>query len=360
MASFVGSIRQRCLGQALLSHNRNNSRQSLAATICPGQQRSSSSAVSKEDVMVDPGKVVSGLTKEQVEADPKIAEFLRANFGRNQREGVGSSGISVPTSVLEEFGVEEEDLFAEVDRKGSKPYGTPRIDAGLGTPEQQRLNIRVLRSFLRTDEGSRSCQRLRENDSMIPGLLYGSDPTKGILSSDASTKMLLKTPWPELQRELDRFHRRFECRVYDLTVFEDESDADGSVHRILPQNVQRHPVQGVIYCVNFVRYHAGRPIKIPLTFINQEESPALKRDGYVIPVRKHVECFVEDGVPIPDTLEVECTGLLVKDVIRLDRVIFPDGVKMTDRVDVDNFVVGPVRGGRDASMAGDAEEGDSK
>jgi ribosomal protein L25 (general stress protein Ctc) len=308
--------------------------------------------------MADPGKVVSGLTREQVEADPKIAEFLRANFG-SDKKGEGASGITIPDSILEEFGIREEDLFAEADGRGSKPYGTPRVDAGLGTPEQQRLNIRVLKSFVRTAEGSRSSQRLREDDSMVPGILYGSDPTTGTLSLHASSKTLLQTPWPELQRELDRYHRRFESRVYDLTVYEGDSDTEGSVHRVLPRNVQRHPVQGKIYCANFLRYHPRRPIKVPLIYINREESPALKRDGYIIPVNKHVECFVEDGVPIPDALEVECTGLLIKDVVRLDRVIFPDGVRMTDRVDVENFVVGPVRGGRDASMAGDAEEGES-
>jgi hypothetical protein len=84
----------------------------------------------------------------------------------------------------------------------------------------------------------------------------------------------------------------------------------------------------------------------------------LKRDGYIIPVSKHIECYVEDGVRIPDALEVECTGLALKDVIRMDRVIFPDGVRPTDRVDIDNFVVGPVRGGRGGSTADDDADGD--
>jgi hypothetical protein len=152
-----------------------------------------------------------------------------------------------------------------------------------------------------------------------------------------------------------------------LTVYEDEEHEQrepggGAVHRVLPSNVQRHPVEGKIYCANFVRYHPKRPIRIPLQYINTEESPALKRDGYIIPVSKHVECYVEDGVPIPDALEVECTGLLVKDVIRMDRVLFPDGVRPTDRVDVDRFVVGPIRGGRGGDDDGgtDDDGGDGK
>jgi large subunit ribosomal protein L25 len=310
----------------------------------------------------DPSRLVSGLTQEQVDANPEIAQYLRANFGNRNKESITvSNGITVPAEVLREFGVTGEDLAESTTTKKSgktaKQYGDPSVDAGLGTEEQQALNIRVLRTYLREEEGTKPSNRLRNHHNLIPGILYGGDPASNISSLEASSKSLLKTPWAELQRELDRFHRRFESRVYDLTVYEGEDDTEGTTHRVIPRNVQRHPVQGKIYCANFLRYHAGRPIKIPLQLINQEESPALKRDGFIIPVMKHVECFVQEGVRIPDALEVECTGLVLKDIIRMDRVIFPDGVRPTDRVDVENFVVGPVRGGRSAGMA-DEENGE--
>jgi large subunit ribosomal protein L25 len=131
----------------------------------------------------------------------------------------------------------------------------------------------------------------------------------------------------------------------------------------MPRDVQRHPVQGKIYCANFVRYHAGRSLKLPIVYINEEESPALKRDGYIVPVNKYIECFVEEGVPIPEAIELECTGVLIKDVLRMDRLIFPDGVRPSDRINVENWVVGPVFGGRsgavddaDDAVAGGAAE----
>ena len=79
----------------------------------------------------------------------------------------------------------------------------------------------------------------------------------------------------------------------------------------------------------------------------------MKRDGFIIPVKKFVACFVEEGVPIPDALEVECTGLQVKDVIRMDRLIFPEGVRPIDNLDLENFVIGPVRGGKSAEADDD-------
>ncbi|KAL3907612.1 MAG: hypothetical protein SGILL_008799, partial [Bacillariaceae sp.] len=350
---------------------------STAATFSSSAPLSSTASPSLQDGNDnDPGRLVSGLTQEQVDANPEIAEYLRANFGDSGNTSGDdttttiSNGINIPMEVLQEFGVTEEDFATNsitttkelsTTKKKTKQYGDPRVDAGLGTAEQQQLNIRVLKTYLRREEGTKPCNRLRHHHNLIPGILYGSDPSQNINSrQDFSKRLLVKTPWAELQRELDRYHRRFECRVYDLTVFESEDDDDdeGSVHRVIPRNVQRHPVQGTIYCANFLRYHAGRPIQIPLQFINQEESAALKRDGFIIPVKKHVECFVEEGARIPDVLEVECTGLALKDIIRMDRVIFPDGVRPSDRVDIETFVVGPVRGGRSAAMAGDEDEED--
>ena len=306
---------------------------------------------SLDDKLKNPGKLVSGLTTAEVEANPEISDFLSSNFGHDEAGAKEvTSGIHIPAEILKEFGIEDEDVVVP-----NKNYGDHHVDAGLGNAEQEGLNIRVLKTYVRSEDGSNSSRRLR-NNNMIPGILFGSDPTKKILSTDFSSKVLLKTPWPELQRELDRYHRQFESRVYDLTILEDESDEEGTVHRVVPSSVQRHPVQGTIYCANFLRYHPGRPLKIPLKYINKEESPALKRDGYIIPVNKYVKCLVEDGVPIPDALEVECTGLQVKDVIRTDRLIFPDGVRPIDSLDLTTFVIGPVRGGKGASTSDDSND----
>lgn len=318
-------------------------------------RRFSSSGEASASKLDDVSKLVSGLTQEDVDANPQIAEFLQANFD-NDNDSL-DDGFVIPDEILKQFGVTDSDF--PPNKRGEEEYGAPKVDRGLGTASQQALNIRTLHTHLRHEEGSNACRRLRY-DKMIPGMLYGSDPMNGIASNSTESRKMLKTPWPELQRELDRFHRRFESRVYDLTVYEDESDTEGTVHRVLPRSVQRHPVQGSIYCANFLRYFPGRPIKIPIVYINTEESPALKRDGFIIPVSKHIECFIEDGVAIPEAIELECTGVVLKEVLRMDRLIFPDGVRATDRVDQENFVVGPVVGGRGAGADGELEEGEGE
>jgi large subunit ribosomal protein L25 len=222
------------------------------------------------------------------------------------------------------------------------------------------LNIRQLRCLKRDpedEEGSRGSRRVRY-ESFIPGLIYGGDPTLGISANDASSKIFIKTPWTLLQRELDLYHRNFESHVYDLTVYEDPEDNLGTVHRVMPRDVQRHPIQRNIYCSNFLRYFPGRPIKIPIVYINEEESPALKRGGFIAPISRHLEVVIEDGVPIPERLELECTGLKIKQVLRSERIILPDGVKPSPRVKLDTFLVGTVFGKR--MMGEEDEEGEKK
>eukprot|EP00545_Synedropsis_sp_CCMP1620_P001451 CAMPEP_0119012952 /NCGR_PEP_ID=MMETSP1176-20130426/7714_1 /TAXON_ID=265551 /ORGANISM="Synedropsis recta cf, Strain CCMP1620" /LENGTH=306 /DNA_ID=CAMNT_0006965991 /DNA_START=10 /DNA_END=930 /DNA_ORIENTATION=+ len=280
------------------------------------------------DPLKDPSRFVTGLSAEQVEKDEEIGAFMKANFV------VKASPEMDTEEVVEEV--------AEVSASNA-------------------LNIRELYGYLRDtvdEEGSRRCQTLRDNQGDIPGLLYGGDPTQGIHSQDPASKIFVKTPWSLLQRELDLYHRSFESRVYDLTIYEDESDTDGTVHRVMPTSVQRHPVQHKLFCTNYLRYHAGRPIKLPIVYVNEEESPALKRGGFIAPINRFISCMVEEGATIPERLELECTGLQIKDVARLDRIMFPDGVSLSKRVKPDKFIIGSVfgrRGGDDEEDEADGE-----
>eukprot|EP00979_Chaetoceros_neogracilis_P010812 scaffold2612_cov267-Chaetoceros_neogracile.AAC.5 len=278
----------------------------------------------------DPSALVTGVTVEDIENDPALAEYFAVNFPEYGKE------IQTPGSA-------EITADAELDDEDEDDLVSP-------------LNIRLLSGYKRSEKGSQPCYRLRDHDELVPGIIYGSDPTQSILSIHASSKILVKTPWEQIQREMDRFtYHNFESRVYDLTVFEDDDDEEGVVHRVMPANVQHHPILQKIYCCNYLRYFPGRPINIPIEYINEEESGALKRGGFVVPRSRHVSCIVEDGVPIPEFIEMDSTGLRLKEVIRLDRLIFPEGVKASKRVKEEKFLVGTVFG-RNADVGLETEE----
>ena len=302
---------------------------------------------SSATLKTDPSRLVHSVTEEKLANNPELMEFFKANFPEAFEDQEEKD-----TSFLDDFGfgdeeIEEPSYFSKV----KEPH--------------YPLNIRPLTCYTRdpeNEEGSRRCRKLRWQ-RMIPGILYGGDPRLEIYSHQPESKKLIKTEWPLLERELDRYHRNFESRVYDLTVLEGPDDTEGTVHRVIPQNVQRHPVQSTIYCANFCRYHPGRPIQIPVAYVNEEESPALKRDGFIVPIQRKIECFVDDEVPIPEQLELECSGLQFRDVIRLDRAVVPDGVRFSDRTlkRGDEFILGVVfGGGRDLEGEEEEEEAGSE
>jgi hypothetical protein len=274
----------------------------------------------------DPSTFVTGVTVEDLQKDEALAEYFAANFPEYGTDGqmtTSTDTTNVHVSQNDDSELEEED------------------DA------DSPLNIRLLSGYKRFEDGTQPCHRLRDHLQLIPGIIYGSDPTQKILSIDSSSKILVKTPWEQIQREMDRFtYHNFESRVYDFTAFEDDDDEEGVVHRVTAANVQHHPFQTKVYCCNYLRYFPGRPIKIPIIYVNEEESGALKRGGFVVPQNRHVSCLVEDGVPIPEAIEMDCTGLRLKDVIRVDRLMFPEGVKASKRVNKNRFLVGTVFGRR--------------
>ena len=316
----------------------------------------------------NPSDFVQGVTAADLENDPALKEFFAKNFPA--RFGTGEDdGDLYDLSLLDpEYDTEEATTTTTTTTTTatlSSPVTDDNVD-GDGSKnnieflmKQQcdlSMNIRPFITYRRAEEGSRDCRVLRETTNMMPGILYGGDPTKGILSMDPSSKILVKTPWKFIQRELDRFtYHNFESRVYDLTLFEDEDDDEGTVHRVMPRDVQFHPIHNKIYCCNYLRYYPGKPINIPIVYINEEESPAIKRGGFLAPFNRHVSCIVEDGVKIPEAIEMDFTGAKLKEVMRRDRLIFPDGVTPSKKTKED-FLLGTVFGRRvDVEEAADPE-----
>lgn len=318
------------------------------------------SITNKVKAGVDLSKLVDGVTKERLDSDPALLEFMQANFP--DAFEVDEDLEDPVYAQMRAMGINTDppDSYAGKKRKAEKA----KKSGAAGSAVYPR-NIRPLTCFRRdplSEDGSRSSKKLRKQQDLIPGLLYGADPTQGILDSrDHSTKIFIKTPWNLLKSELDRYHRSFDSRIYDLRVLEHPDDEEGTVHRVTPQNVNKHPLLEELYCCNFLRYHPGRPLKIPFNFINTEDSPALKRDGFVVPIQRKIECFIEDGADIPEAIDVECTGVKFREVIRPDRLILPDGVRFSDRVrkqtEKRRFIVGVVFGGtRGANLEEEEEE----
>jgi len=326
-----------------------------------GKKFSSRLLSSKVKPTLDASKFVSGITNESLENDPALMAFYTSNFPEYSKDVKDQQARDILESSppeLRKYFIDTVPAFRKVARIDQGDDSLPKLpqEKDYWTEIRQKskktpnTNIRSLLCYSRDEseeEGTRKCNKLREKHKMIPGLLYGSDPTQDILSIDHSSKIFVKTPWSQIQRELDIFtHNAFESRVYDLTLYENEEDKEGTVHRVLPRDVQYHPVQHKVYCCNYLRYFPGRPIKIPIVYTNQDDSAVMKRGGFIAPISRTVSCVLEDGIPIPEAIELDCTGVKLKDVLRLERLTFPEGVKLDKNVDKDQFLVGTVFGSR--------------
>ena len=111
-------------------------------------------------------------------------------------------------------------------------------------------------------------------------------------------------------------------------------DVGGKQVRTLPKDVHFHPVSDRPLHVDFLRLakDAKVEVSVPVRFINEEDSPGLKR-GAVLNIVRHELELVCDADKIPDDIQIDVTGLDVGDSIHISNVTLPAGSvsAITDR-----------------------------
>ncbi len=175
-------------------------------------------------------------------------------------------------------------------------------------------DIASLSAAARPGTGKGAARAVRRQ-GRVPGVVYGSDKDPVSVSLDGK----------ELGIE---YHRAgFFSRLYDLSI-------DGQAERVLPREVQIHPVTDVPLHIDFLRLTADTRVnvEVPVVFINDEESPGLKRGGVLNVVRHTVELLCRAD-SIPEVIEFDLTGTEIGDSIHISAVSLPDGVSptITDR-----------------------------
>ncbi|KAL7566182.1 hypothetical protein ACA910_011257 [Epithemia clementina (nom. ined.)] len=320
---------------------------------------STSIAGKNSEIYEDPGKYIDGAKPEDLD-NPVFFAYAKANLPHIydpeydpefENEGLEAwSGLDPRLmDMLKQSRREKKEKREQKKREKEEDKNHP-------------LNMRPLHAYLRGPEDQRRGRYLRNHAGLIPGIIYGSDPRLGILSCDKSTWIRIKTPQKPLYKELNRYENWFShSRVYNLTVYQDEEDKEGTKHVVMPTSVQWHPVGNKVYCVNFLRYHPGRPVRLPIKHVNEDLSPGLKT-SFIIPIQRKIEVLIDEGVSIPDFIELDCTGLRAQDVVRRDRVILPEGIQFSKKV-MDrgfiHYVIGKVYGSnrdRAATAANNASE----
>lgn len=159
--------------------------------------------------------------------------------------------------------------------------------------------------------GARAIRR----DGRIPAVIYGGE----------EPPVSISLPYKEV--DLRIHHGGFMTTVLTL-------DVDGKPVRVIPRDFQLDPVKDAPLHVDFLRITKDSvlTVEIPVHFVNEEDSPGLKRGGVLNIVRHTVEvtCPAEE---IPEQFVCDLTGLDINDSIHISAVTLPDRVHptITDR-----------------------------
>ncbi|WP_240007038.1 50S ribosomal protein L25/general stress protein Ctc [Pseudaquidulcibacter saccharophilus] len=193
----------------------------------------------------------------------------------------------------------------------------------------------VIEVDVRGETGTGSARAVRR-EGRVPGILYGGGLDPVAISAKGN--------------ELLKAIRSGKFIAHTVTL-----EHKGEKQLVIPKDVQWHPVTD--FPVHFDLYRVDENsiinVEVPVHFLNQETCPGLKKGGVLNVVRHTVELDVPAG-KIPESIEVDLTGMEMGHVIHISAIKLPEGAKPT--IDRD-FTVATIasRGGAQAA-ADDAED----
>jgi large subunit ribosomal protein L25 len=164
------------------------------------------------------------------------------------------------------------------------------------------------------DSGGKSALSELRNTGMVPGVVYGGSEEPFLLSVD--------------NRDILRHMKQ---GSFFSTIYELESKGSGGKGvRVLPRDVQMHPLKDSPWHVDFLRVSDQTILRVnvPVHFVNQEECPGLKAGGILNVVRHEVELVGKLGQML-SVLEIDLSGSELGDALKISKVTLPKGVKPT-------------------------------
>jgi len=164
-------------------------------------------------------------------------------------------------------------------------------------------------AFERTQQGTGASRRLR-NAQKVPGIVYGAgDPALIELDHNALFFALKK----------EGFHS---------SVL--EMELNGKTEQVILRDYQMHAFKPVVQHIDFQRVDSTTRIskKVPLHFINEENSPAVKTDHCLVNhilTELHIQCLASQ---LPEYLTVDLSELAKGQSMHVDDIKLGEGVKI--------------------------------
>ena len=166
--------------------------------------------------------------------------------------------------------------------------------------------IKELKAVARPRAG-KGAARAERRAGRVPAVIYGEKQDPITISLD----------FVEINKIIYAGH-------FLTTLFEVE--VDGKKHRVIPRDYQLDVVKDFPVHVDFLRVSKGATVtvEVPVHFVKQEASPALKAGGTlnVVSHTVELECDAEN---IPAAIEVDLSGAEFGDAFHLSALKLPAG-----------------------------------
>ena len=163
-------------------------------------------------------------------------------------------------------------------------------------------------AFERTQQGTGASRRLRAA-SKVPGIVYG-----------AGTPAMIELDHNALFHALKK--EAFHSSILEMELA-------GNVQKVLLRDYQMHPWKQIILHIDFQRVDATTRLhkKVPLHFVNEENSAAVKTDKCLVnhvQTELEVECLASQ---LPEFITIDLGDLVKGQSIHANELKLPAGIK---------------------------------
>jgi len=165
-------------------------------------------------------------------------------------------------------------------------------------------------AYERTLQGTGASRRLRNADK-VPGIVYGAGSSPVMIELDHNALFFA------LKKEA------FHSSILEMELA-------GKSHKVLLRDLQMHPFKQQILHIDFQRVDATTKItkKVPLHFIKEDESPAVKIDkcnvNHVV-TELRIQCLASE---LPEFLTVDLGNLARGQSLHVSDIELPKGIKV--------------------------------
>jgi len=206
-------------------------------------------------------------------------------------------------------------------------------------------NVTTLAAKSRESVGKGTARALRRQEE-VPAVIYG----------DKTPPVTISITYKELLNYVNK--AAFHTTLFDIEL-------NGKKHRVLPRDVQFHPVTDRPLHVDFLRVSANTKVRVyvPVVFSNMDKCPGIKRGGTLNIVHHEIEVQCSPS-NIPEKFEIDLEGYAIGEAVHLGAITLPKDVtytsKETDYTIAAIAVPSALRGSVEAETAAVAPAADAK